>query len=57
VKVKVEVTDSPTYTSVEVRLDASGGGYGRPEPVVGTLDKAMVQARQTAVAIVKERRA
>jgi hypothetical protein len=56
-KVRVNVGHSPMGTMVEIRLEAAAGGYGRVEPVVGTLDKAMVQARQTAVAIVKESRA
>jgi hypothetical protein len=55
-KVKVDVTHGEAYTSVAVRLDGNGGRYGQ-EPIVGALDKAMVQARQTVVAIVKERRA
>jgi hypothetical protein len=56
VKVRVNVSASEALTSVEVRVDGEGGNYGR-EPIVGALDKACVQARQTVVAVLKEHRA
>jgi hypothetical protein len=56
-RVNVSVHASRTTTTmsatvnVELRTDA---GYGRAEPVVGTVDKAISEGRKTAIAVLQQ---